>query len=254
MGLLTWLFGQNVLVIKHWALSDAVKLPYAVTTPFGGKFKNISCVVDIHYRVEADKLSVVRVCLANSTVWNSRRGESWDADFTLRRLLEGMLSKQIDQLIANDENLQRKMWGQAADYRLASDAQKDYAHALGIATVANITSKAISSLIDTATAQKRLNDTNEEAEARREVWRNAPRQYLAKKDLRGEKQMTLWEAARTKQPIVITYNAGENPGTQRRIIPKQLFKVKGANSIYLLAYDFRRKTDRTFKVWHIEID
>ena len=58
MGFLDWLFGQNVLVIKHWALSDAVKLPCAVTTPLGGKFKNISCVVDIYYRVQADKLSV----------------------------------------------------------------------------------------------------------------------------------------------------------------------------------------------------
>ena len=66
--------------------------------------------------------------------------------------------------------------------------------------------------------------------------------------------MILWEAARTKQPITVTYNAGENPGTQRRIIPKKFFKVTGANSIYLLAYDSRHKTDRTFKVWHIEID
>ena len=102
-------------------------------------------------------------------MWNSRRGESWDADSTLRRLVEGILSKQIDQLIANDGKPGTKMWGQAADYRLASDTQKDYARALGITFAANITGKAIGSLIDIATATKRLSDTNEEAEARCEA-------------------------------------------------------------------------------------
>jgi hypothetical protein len=208
MGSLSWLLRpSSVRVVKHWSLS--VKLPQAVKTSTGRRFKYVCCAADIHYCVRGDKLEVVNVCLSDPFVWSSRRsGERCKADFALRRMINRVLPKQIDTLIASDGNLKRVMWAKAADLR---------------------------------------------AQARLEQWKTASRTHLTGKSLRGKKCKALLDAAREQRAVAITYNGGENPGTKREIIPKEFFKVKGFRTTYLLAYDFRRRTDRSFEVSLIEI-
>jgi predicted DNA-binding transcriptional regulator YafY len=94
---------------------------------------------------------------------------------------------------------------------------------------------------------------DDDAMARLEEWKRARRTYLTGNELRGRKERALLHAAQAQQPVSIIYNAGETPGTQRRILPKQFFKVEGFRSVYVLAYDFLEQEDRTFKVRNIEI-
>ena len=91
------------------------------------------------------------------------------------------------------------------------------------------------------------------AAAQLEKWKGARRTRVTEKRLRGKKCRLLLEAARNNSTITIRYNGGEHPGTKREIIPKEFFKVKGFRATYLLAYDFRRKSERSFDVSHIEI-
>lgn len=124
MGLLKWLFGTsdaagNVLVIKDWILAGGVKLPRSVRTPGGGKVKCLDCCVDIHYRIRNKSVEVVKVRLATSAhVSSTHTGEAWQADSSLRRLLNNeILPRDIGELIEQDDHLQRIMHGKAKGQR-----------------------------------------------------------------------------------------------------------------------------------------
>jgi predicted membrane channel-forming protein YqfA (hemolysin III family) len=96
-------------------------------------------------------------------------------------------------------------------------------------------------------------DSDDDLNQRLEEWKQARRKNLTRKELSNTKVIALFKAAKANRTISIRYNAGDNPGTKRKIIPKQLFKVEGFRSIYLQAYDLLNKEDRTFKIRHIEI-
>jgi hypothetical protein len=158
MGLLDLLLlPSNVRIIKKWALSNEVVLPYVVKTTSGGKVKKIRCIVDIYYTIKSERIKVVKVRLARSSVSNLRRGELWDADANLRRLLKRLLPKQIDKLVAKDKNLQRIMWGKAANIVPASKKQKVYAKKLGIPLLYRISkgSQALGKLIEEFADEKK---------------------------------------------------------------------------------------------------
>jgi hypothetical protein len=151
-----FLLPPNVRVIKRWGLLDDIVLPYTVKTASGKSVKRIQCVVDIYYSIRNDRIKIVKVRLASSIVSNFRSGESWTASAGLRRLLKRLLPKQIDVLVAKNKNLQRIMWGKAADIVPATTKQKEYAKDLGIPFIDRMGKgrQALGKLIDKAKAKK----------------------------------------------------------------------------------------------------
>jgi hypothetical protein len=85
-------------------------------------------------------------------------------------------------------------------------------------------------------------------------WKKARRTYLTRTDLWATKTRYLFDASVASRTVTIRYNSGDDPGSLRRIVPKQLFKVKGNHAVYLLAYDVGKQEERNFKVRYIELE
>jgi len=62
----------------------------------------------------------------------------------------------------------------------------------------------------------------------------------------------LYEAIQGKTPIQIRYWAGSQPGKVRIILPKQCFRVKDYEPVYLLATDEQTAEERTYRIEFIE--
>jgi hypothetical protein len=88
---------------------------------------------------------------------------------------------------------------------------------------------------------------------RLQAWKKAKRTNLQLVDVRGKKETLLLKAAKRSREIKIQYHGGRDVGTIRKVIPRQVFKVEGYRSTYLLAYDFTHDEDRTFNLNDFEI-
>lgn len=98
-----------------------------------------------------------------------------------------------------------------------------------------------------------MEETHESDDDRLTDWKKADRIYLKADDARNKTEQSLLSAAERNRKLQIRYNGGSEPGEMRHIIPRHLFKVKGYRSTYLVAYDYRDKDERTFKVSQIDM-
>jgi predicted DNA-binding transcriptional regulator YafY len=98
-----------------------------------------------------------------------------------------------------------------------------------------------------------IEESNESDDDRLNDWKKADRIYLKADDARNKTEQSLLSAAERNRKLQIRYNGGSEPGELRHIIPRHLFRVKGYRSTYLVAYDYRDKDERTFKVSQIDM-
>ena len=137
----------NLCFTKKIKLTDLV-----IRTPLGFRTTVIRLIVDLEYHVDEDRIVVTKVCLTHSQSLGlnvvSHRGEAFKAPPDLERILnERALPAAIDRLIAKDEQVRGMLLRRAGIYP-ASEKQKAFAHKLHIAFNEDISSKAISKLIE----------------------------------------------------------------------------------------------------------
>ncbi|MEO8495997.1 MAG: hypothetical protein ABI614_13065 [Planctomycetota bacterium] len=111
---------SDELCVVNWALSHEIRLPEAIATPGGSKVKCLNVTVNVYFRVTDDEPRVTRLTLGESniaglvsfTVAASRTGEGWTADAYLKRHLERSILPTISEdILKQDDNLVRAMWG-----------------------------------------------------------------------------------------------------------------------------------------------
>lgn len=77
-------------------------------------------------------------------------------------------------------------------------------------------------------------------------WLRAPREPLG--ESRNPKANRLLKAVRTETALTVYYYGGSQPGTRRRITPKNVFTVQGYWGVYCEAWCHARETLRTFNL------
>lgn len=163
MGLLSRLLGKSTPVFRVEGWRVSIKLPRSVTTLLGGRVRCIGCNIDLDYKMSDGRMQIVGVRLTNpapgetnvlarANVWGTHTGQCWEANSELKRFLErDILPGMIQEVIANDEALQRAMRARGP----ATPKQKAFALELGIKFDEAISKREISKLIDEKLNQER---------------------------------------------------------------------------------------------------